>query len=146
MPKSVDMLGVAVTYAIYLCCMLTFICRLLGKPELGRWFGYPLLLTGLPLAYLLMQAPRLGRPFLYYVQIGLMLAFLLVELLVDYVFQVDFRHTGWAVICYVVLFFTATGGMLGVAAYGGTVWIVTAVILFFIVAILAFVQRAVTGM
>ena len=83
---------------------------------------------------------------LYYVQICLMLGFLLVELLLDYVLKIEFRQVRWMVISYVTLFFAATGGMLGVAAQSGRAWTVTAGILFLIMAVLAFVQRAVTGM
>jgi hypothetical protein len=51
------------------------------------------------------------------------------------------------VISYVTLFFAATGGLLGVVAYAANrAWIVSAVILFLVMAALAFIQRAVTGM
>ena len=50
------------------------------------------------------------------------------------------------VITYVTLFFAGTGGMLGVAENAGRAWTIPAVILFLVMAVLAFVQRAVTGM
>ena len=50
------------------------------------------------------------------------------------------------VIGYVVLFFAGSGGMLGVAANAGRGWTILTVILFFVMAALAFIQRAVTGM
>jgi len=99
-----------------------------------------------PLFYLIFTAPSLGRPALYFVQIGLMLAFLLAELLLDYVFKIPFRQVRWMVVAYVVLFFAGTGGMLGVAALAGQTWTITAAAFFFVMASLAFVQRRVTGM
>jgi hypothetical protein len=48
-----------------------------------------------------------------------------VEALLDYILKVDFRSVSWMVISYVMLFFAGTGDLMGV---------------------LAFVQRAVTGM
>lgn len=66
--------------------------------------------------------------------------------LLDYAFQVDFRQTRWAVISFVVLFFAGTGGMLGVSAEAGRGWMLSAVIWFIVMAVLAFVQRAITGM
>jgi hypothetical protein len=123
-----------------------FVFRLLGKPQWGYWLGYVEFSLALPLAFLLLKAPQLGRPALYYVQIGLMLAWLFVELCLDYVFKIDFRQTRWMVIGYVVLFFAGSGGMLGVAANAGRGWAISAVILFLIMAALAFGQRAVTGM
>jgi hypothetical protein len=32
-------------------------------------------------------------------------------------FKVDFRHTQWMAVSYVLLFFAVTGGMLGVVAH-----------------------------
>jgi hypothetical protein len=52
----------------------------------------------------------------------------------------------WMTISYVVLFFASAGGLLGIASYAGRTWTVSAVILFLVMAVLAFVQRAVTGM
>jgi hypothetical protein len=75
-----------------------------------------------------------------------MLAWLVVEAILDYIPKVDFRNVSWMVISYVVLFFAGTGGMLGVAANAGRGWKFTAIILFLIMAVLAFVQRAITGM
>ena len=76
-----------------------------------------------------------------------MLIFLLVELLLDYILKIEFRQVRWMVITYVTLFFAATGGLLGVVAYAeNRGWNVIAIILFLVMAVLAFVQRAVTGM
>jgi len=69
-----------------------------------------------------------------------------VEVLMDYILKVDFRNVRWMVITYVVLFFAGTGGMLGVAANAGRGWTILAVILFLVLAALAFIQRTVTGM
>jgi hypothetical protein len=144
--KRINLLGAVVTIAIYFFSIMTFVSRLMGNPELGWWFGYPLLLMALPLGYLLFKAPQLQRHLMYYVQISFMIVFLIVELVLDYILKVDFRNTQWVVICYVMLFFGATGGMLGVASYTGRRWKVAAIILFFIMAILAFIQRSVTGL
>jgi hypothetical protein len=96
--------------------------------------------------YLIWTALRLERPALYNLQVSLMLLFLVVELLLDYVFQVDFRQVRWMVIAYVTLFCAATGGMLGVTVQAGPVWIWIAAVLYVAMVTLAFVQRKVTGM
>jgi len=98
-----------------------------------------------PLGYLLLKAPEFQRSSLYYIQIGLMLLWLLLLFIVDYVFKVDFRQTQWMVISYVVLYFAGMGGMIGVAAQAGRGWTISAIILFLIAGVLAFVQRAITG-
>jgi hypothetical protein len=146
MLERTNLLGAGVAVTAYVSAIGVFVFRLAGKPQAGHWIGSVELVLALPLVYLLLKAPQLERPPLYYIQIGLMLAWLAVELLLDYIFVVDFRHTSWMVISYVVLFFAGTGGMLGVAANAGRRWMLAAVVLFLIMAVLAFVQRAVTGM
>jgi len=98
-----------------------------------------------PLGYLLLEAPQLQRPMLYYLQVGLMLVSILTLFLLDYALKIEFRQTQWMVISFVVLYFAGIGGMLGVAASAGRAWTISAVILFFVTAVLTFVQRAVTG-
>jgi hypothetical protein len=75
-----------------------------------------------------------------------MLAWLVLEALLDYILKIDFRNVRWMVIGYVVLFFAGAGGMLGVAANAGRSWSIVSIILFLIMAVLTFVQRAITGM
>jgi len=115
------------------------------KISTGHWIGIPILLMIFPLIYLLAKAPGSDRPFIYYLQIGLMLVWLIVLFLVDYILRVDFRQTQWMVISYVMLYFAGAGGMIGIASLAGRTWTISSIILFLITAILAFVQRAVTG-
>lgn len=146
MLEKTNLLGAIVTVAFYISAILVFIFRLLGKPQYGHWIGYFELLLAIPMIFLLLKAPQLERPVLYYIQICCMLAWLIVEALLDYILKVDFRNVRWMVIGYVVLFFAGTGGMLGVASNAGRGWSIPAIILFLIMAVLTFVQRAITGM
>ena len=145
MVETMNLLGAIVTVVFYVSAILVFIFRLLSKPQIEHWIGYIEFLLAIPLIYLLVKAPQLERPALYYLQIGLMLAWLLVEALLDYILKIDFRKVRWMVISYVILFFAGTGGMLGVAANAGQGWTISASILFLLMAVLAFVQLAVTG-
>jgi hypothetical protein len=144
--EKTNLLGAIVAVAFYVSAILVFIFRLLGQPQYGLWIGYFELLLAIPMVFLLLMAPELQRPALYYIQIGCILAWLVVEALLDYILKIDFRNVSWMVISYVVLFFAGTGGMLGVAASAGRGWRLSAIILFLIMAVLTFVQRAVTGM
>ena len=146
MLEKMNLLGAIVAVAFYVSAILVFTFRLLGKPQYGHWIGYFEFLLAIPMIFLLLKAPQLERPALYYIQIGCMLAWLGVEALLDHILKIDFRNTRWMVIGYVVLFFAGSGGMLGVAANAGRGWSISAIILFLIMAVLAFVQRAVTGM
>jgi len=146
MLEKMNLLGAVTAIAFFASAILVFTFRLLGKPQYGHWIGYFEFLLAAPLIFLLVKAPQLGRPTLYYIQIGCMLAWLVLEALLDYILKVDFRQVRWIVISYVVLFFAGTGGMLGVASNAGHGWSISAIILFLIMAVLTFVQRAITGM
>jgi hypothetical protein len=146
MLEKTNLLGAIVAVAFYVSAILVFTFRLLGKPQYGYWIGYFEFLLAIPLIFLLLKAPQLERHTLYYIQIGCMLAWLVVEALLDYILKIDFRNVRWMVIGYVVLFFAGTGGMLGVAATAGHGWSISAIILFLIMSVLTFVQRAITNM
>jgi hypothetical protein len=146
MLEKMNLLGAVVAVAFYVSAILVFTFRLLGKPQYGLWIGYFEFLLAIPMLYLLLTSQQLERPALYYIQVGCMLAWLAVEALLDYILKVDFRNIRWIVISYVVLFFAGTGGMLGVAGNAGRGWSILAIILFLIMAVLTFVQRAITGM
>ena len=45
-----------------------------------------------------------------------------------------------------MFFFAATGGMIGVAVQAGKPWTILTCIEFFFMAVLAFVQRGITGL
>ena len=146
MLEKTNLLGAIVAIAFFVSAILVFTFRLAGRPQVGHWIGYFEFMLAIPLVYLLFTAPPLHRPALYYIQIGCMLAWLIIEALLDYILKVNFRNVSWMVISYVVLFFAGSGGMLGVAANAGRSWSIPAIILFLIMAVLTFVQRRITGL
>lgn len=146
MVEQLNRLGAVVAIVFFLSAILVFVFRLVGKPQYGQWMGYLEFLLAIPLIYLLITAPRYQRPPIYTIQIVCILVWLAVSALLDYILKIDFRSTRWMVIAYVVLFFAGSGGLLGIAALAGRQWTTLAVALFLIMAVLAFVQRGVTGM
>jgi hypothetical protein len=146
MYETMNLLGAVTALAFYVSAILVFLLRLLGRSQDGRWMGYFEFLLAVPLIILVLTATQLNRPVLYYIQIGCMLAWLLVEAILDHGLKLDFRNVRWMVISYVMLFFAGMGGMLGVAANAGPTWSIASLILFLVMAVLTFVQRAVTGM
>jgi len=146
MIDKVNLIGAILAQIIYIVMILIFILRLLDKPKFEYGLGLVLMLSAFPLAYLLVTAPSLERPLIYYIQICLMLVFLIIELLLDYILKVDFRGVRWIVIIYVTIFFAGTGGMIGVASHAGRGWTLAAVLLFLVMAVLSFIQRAITGL
>lgn len=143
---NANTLGALVALLIYVVCILVFCVRLAGKSVAEHRLGMLLLVTVVPLTYLLMVAKAHARPPIYYVQLSLMIVYLVVEFVLDYALKSEFRKVRWKVILYVTLFFGATGGMIGVASNAGTIWMYAAVGLFLVMSALAFVQRAKTGM
>lgn len=143
--RRLDLLGAVVAMVVFVSSIVTFLTRMAFEVPAGHWIGIPLLLTAVPLAYLLTTARAAGRAHLYSVQIGLMLGFVVLLFVLDYVPGVAWRDNRWAVIGFVMCYFGALGGMIGVAAEAGKGWMRAAIGLFFLTAVLAFVQRAVTG-
>jgi hypothetical protein len=144
--RTVDLIGALAAVLIYVGCIVVFLARLGAEPTVEHRVGLLLTLTVFPLTFLLLVAGEYARPPIYYVQLSLMIVFLLVELVLDYILEYEFRRIRWIVIPYVMLFFGGTGGMIGVAAKAGAAWAYSAVALFLAMGTLAFVQRAKTGM
>ena len=144
--KQANLTGAIVAMAFYVSAILVFALRLIGKPQTGFWIGIVEFCLIVPLIWLLWRAPALQRPLLYYIQVALILVWLVAELLLDYILKVDFRRGGALLISYVVLFFAAGGGLIGVAFQAGRGWGIAAIGLFLASAALAFIQRFATGL
>jgi len=144
--KHNNLYGAILANVINISTISIFIARLLGKPEIGHWIGIIILFSIIPLFYLLYTAKSINRAKIYYIWIVLMIAFIIVEFLLDWFPKIDFRTNLQIIIPYVMLFFGATGGMIGVASLAGKRWAIVTVATFLIMAALAFVQRQVTGM
>jgi hypothetical protein len=143
--QRLDLLGAYVATAIFALAILVFVSRLAGRVAWEYGLGIALVLAAVPLGYLLLKAPEHHRSNLYYVQIGLMLAYLGAEFVLDYAFKIDFRHVRWVMIAYVTLFFAGTGGMIGVASAAGRPWAISSVLLFLVMVALAVVLHATLG-
>ena len=140
-----DMVG-AITANVYMFLIIAvFITRMLGWLEVERWIGFASSLVILPLLYLFVVGLQTGRRKIYFVWLTLMVLFAFFELVVDQILMIDIRSAQWTVILYVMFFFAATGGMIGVAAQAGKAWSISTSMVFIIMAILAFVQRGITG-
>ncbi len=144
--RANDLVGAITVNAYFLTVIAVFAWRLLGRADIARWIGLASSLAVIPLAYLLVNAFRDSRPPMYFVWVALAAAFVIGELVIDYVLRLEFRSVQWATITYVVVFFAATGGMIGIAAQVGRWWAAVTAVIFLAMAVLAFVQRAKTGM
>jgi len=144
--SRINLYGAILANVINISTISIFIARLLGEPEIGHWIGIIILFSIIPLFCLLYSAKSLNRARIYYLWIGLMIVFIIVDFLVDWSPKIEFRDNLLIVIPYVMLFFGATGGMIGVASLAGKRWAMVTVASFLIMAVLAFIQRQITGM
>jgi len=144
--SQINICGALLANVINLTAISIFIARLLGEPKIGHWIGIIIQVSIIPLFYFVYLAKSLNRPRIYYIWIGLMIAFVIVEFLVDWYPKIEFRNNLMIVIPYVMLFFGATGGMIGVASLAGKRWAAITVISFLTMFVLAFVQRQITGL
>jgi len=144
--NRINLCGAILANVINLTAIAIFVARLLENPELGHWIGVIIQLSIIPLIYIFYAARSLNRARIYYIQVGLMITFVIVEFLLDWYPKIEFRNNLRIVIPYVMLFFGATGGMIGVASLAGKRWTLITVISFLIMFVLAFVQRQITGL
>jgi hypothetical protein len=141
-----NVLGGIMSLLVMVLCILIFVFRLNNMPVVERWLGILFMAMAFPFGYLLLGARGLHRPPLYFLQMGTILAFIFLELFLDYIFQFDFRRVKWMTLVYVMFFFAGTGGLIGVASLAGKPWMYAAIALFLLMTGLAFWQRAKTGM
>ena len=144
--RLANLVGAIAANVYMLLIIAVFISRILGWIKVEHWVGFASSLIIVPLFYLFVVGLRTGQRKMYFVWLALMVLFALFELVVDQILRIDLRSAKWTVVPYVMFFFAATGGMIGVASQAGKAWTITSVIIFLIMAIMAFVQRGITSM
>jgi hypothetical protein len=144
--ETLNRIGATTAVVFYISSILVFTARMARKNRAAFWAGISHLLLFIPLTFLFFHAFGDHRPLLYKIQVGLALLWLAVVFVLDYLLKISFRQNRPAVIAFVMLFFAASGGLIGVAALAGFAWKITAVVLFGASAVLAFIQRSLTGM
>jgi len=144
--RIANLVGAIAANVYMLLIIAMFATRILGWLDIGRWIGIASSLVLIPLIYLFITGLETDRHLIYFIWLVLMILFTLFELIVDDILKVDFRSVKWAVIPYVMFFFGATGGMIGVAIQAGKPWNILTYVMYLIMAVMAFVQRGVTGL
>ena len=146
MARIANLIG-AITANVYMLLIISmFTARILAGNEIGRWIGIASSFVIIPLIYLFVVGRRTNQRRIYFLWLGLMIVFAFFELIVDDILGVEFRSEIWSVIPYVMFFFAATGGMIGVARQAGKKWAMVTYVIFLVMAVLTFVQRGITGL
>lgn len=131
--------GTAITF--FSSAILVFTAKLEGWFQIYYWSAIAEFSLIIPLVFLVITASRQSRPILYYIQIELMLAWLVLELILNYILNIDIKQHGWAAVGYVLLFFAGSAGMISICFRAGKKWGIASVILFIAMCVLVFLQR-----
>jgi hypothetical protein len=99
-----------------------FIADRLGRPKLIRLFGLLWLSLALPLAIVFVRALAAGREVWIVVCLGLVLFYMAVEWLLDYVFKLPFRQKLYLHVPYIILEYVALFSLIGVAFSIDRIW------------------------
>jgi hypothetical protein len=136
--RQLDLRGAFVATAIFAVGILISLSRLTGLAAREDWLGVTVPLTVGPPGYLLFKAPGHHRSSLYCVPIGLMLAYLAFELVLDYLLKRDVHRVRWMSAARATLFVAGTAGMIGIASAAGRRWAISSVVLVLIMGALVF--------
>jgi hypothetical protein len=108
-----DLVAIAAANAVNLLIAALFLARLRGSSS-EYWLGLAAIAMGVPLLVVLVSNAQSHRACWAVVQPGLMVVYLVVELLLDYVWKINFRG-GPLLWPYVLLYYTALMAMVGYA-------------------------------
>lgn len=116
--QKLDLVVVIVANLLNLILSLIFLNRVFGRAEWEQGLGYGTLIMVFPLTIIAITNRVEGRSWAFWVLPLIMVAFLTVELVLDYWLRFDFRHTAWLG-PYLLLYYLALFAMIGYAFLAG---------------------------
>ena len=111
----VDTIFIFTAIAFNLLIAGIFIAQKLGREKLVRTFGTIWIGLLIPLALTFVMFWQEGRETWILVSYGLVFLYMLAELLLDYVFKVDFRAKVVTHVPYIILEYVALFSLMGIA-------------------------------
>lgn len=127
--KTFDLLFVLSAVAFNLLIAAIFVSQRYKREKLVRTFGILWLCLIIPLSLVYLAYQREGRPTSIGIYLLLIFFYMLVELLLDYVFRVDFRAKPGTHIPYIILEYIALFSLIAIAfhisQFAGTVVSIT---------------------
>jgi hypothetical protein len=123
----IDFIFVLSAVAFNLLIAAIFVAQKQGREKLVRTFGIMWLWLIVPLALVFVSHWQAGREMRILVSFGLVFFYMLVELLLDYVFKVDFRSQAITHVPYIILEYVALFSLIVIAfdVHRGWGWVVT---------------------
>lgn len=112
--SAVDVLVILTANAVNLLLVGIFLSRPAGRRDVERIAGLASIALAIPLSFAAGWSASAARPWWTVVLPALLVAFLLVELVLDYVLKTDFRHTR-LLGPYLLMYYVSLMGMIGYA-------------------------------
>ena len=113
--NTFDSMFVLSAIAFNLLIAAIFIAQKLGREKLVKTFGILWLWLLIPLALVFVSYWRSGRETWILINFGFVFFYMLVELLLDYVFKIDFRSKPITHVPYIILEYIALFSLIGIA-------------------------------
>jgi hypothetical protein len=110
-----DLVFVLCAVAFNLLIAGIFVAQKKERHQLTRTFGITWLALGVPLAIVFIHYLIVGRELWIMIYFGFILLYMLVELLLDYIFKIEFREKKITHIPYIILEYIALFGLIGIA-------------------------------
>lgn len=131
--ENINLLGAIVANVNNIILTLLFIARIYKYPKAEYLLGILFMLSIFPLLFMLVNSLGTKKEFLYFLQLILMIGFIVIEFLLDYLLKIDFRQNRNYIIPYITLFYASLGGMIGIGSHGGKHWTAITIITFLLV-------------
>ena len=141
--ENINLLGAIIANVNNVLMISIFISRIYNYQRIEYFLGIVFMV--IPLMWMFVKAVEMSQPFIHMLQLGLMICFIIVELILDYILKLEFRQNQSIVIPYVTLFYASFGGMIGIASPSGKHWMLITIITFLIMVALSFVMHFKTG-
>ena len=113
--NTLDVIFVLSAIAFNLLIAAIFIAQKLGREGLVKTFGIIWLWLIIPLALVFVSDWQAGRETRLLLYFGLIFLYMLVELLLDYVFKIDFRSKPITHVPYIILEYIALFSLIAIA-------------------------------
>lgn len=139
--ESINLLGSVIANINNILLIFLFLIRICKYPKIEYWLGVVFMLSIVPLTYMFIKAIEYKRAIIYFIQLSLMIGFIVVEFLLDYLLKLDFRQNQNYVIPFLILFYASLGGMIGIASHSGKQWTVITVITFLLMTIISLIMH-----
>ena len=117
-----DLIFVIAAVIFHLSIVGVYIAQKKGHDKLVRIFGSVTLLLGIPLAFVFGHYLASGEPSWKLISFGFIFFYLLVELLLDFVFKIEFRKKTLPHALYIILFYIAIIGFIRMSFAVNTNW------------------------